>query len=61
MGELGQKPKNLGDLRAPTSLSLKIINFFILIPYNTSINPEFLGIFCTNLFFSMIFSLSHGI
>jgi hypothetical protein len=58
MGELGQKPKNLGDLRVPISLNLKILNFFILIIYNISINLEFLGIFGTNLFFLMIFSLS---
>jgi hypothetical protein len=55
MGELGQKPKNLGLLRAPASLSLKILIFFILITYNTSINPKFFGIFCTNSSFSMIF------
>jgi hypothetical protein len=51
MGELGQKPKNLGDFKSPHFPKSKNSNFFLLITYNTSINPEFLGIFCTNFFF----------
>jgi hypothetical protein len=51
MGELGQTFKNLGAFKSPTSLSLKILFFKILITYNTNINPEFFGIFALILFF----------
>jgi hypothetical protein len=61
MGELGQNTKNLGVFKNPISLSLKILIFFRLITYNTNINPEFLEIFSTNSFVSMIFSFSLGI
>jgi hypothetical protein len=54
-GGIRTKTQELRDFKSSHFPKSKNSNFFILITYNTSINPEFFGIFCTHHFIFLCF------